>query len=478
MAETQNAMARLVHPVYSITCDATRLSEKDYLFGSIYGPSSQEAAWCTPVVPRGRYCKVRFATFVSFGLQKVCSQHGLWRGVFASLSLDNTGILGFHHCTTVCSPVVCWCHFCIGKLMHFLHVKGTLQHPSVFALDQVLPDLTFKNHEVGEYISDSDITAWAEWEAQLFDLESALVIHKPVKDLDPDQVDKKKAIKKVPITVKAVRSSALKQMKGLDKLLCNALTLGLSHFVVLENQKWTGLAWGEAFPRTLIVSMDQASNGFAAIWFPNYHLYLRCMATYDPFHREWNDARLAVSDEGLWWVILMSTIVYNMPHGPWESCAFWSKIVDMATDYARRSSWTSQLFKVLYESICNDLSQLATGSVAHMNTIFDSCLETMVFKRKGEKVALRRWFGWVDAAHSFDSVFHSFLLVLICLGMTNGIYKYFQDLPLWTCADSERIGLVAVDDNPPPFLQKCRLLMMKSSVHQDKISKQMKRKGR
>ena len=325
-----------------------------------------------------------------------------------------------------------------------------MQNPSVFALDRVLPDLAFKNYEVGEYISDSDITAWAEWEAQFFDLESALVIHKPVKDLDPDQVEKKKAIKKVPITVKAVRSSVLKQMKGLDKLLCNAFTFGLSHFVVPENQKWTGLAWGEAFPRTLIVSMDQASTGFAAIWFLNYHLYLRCMATYDPFHREWNDARLAVSDEGLWWVILMSTIVYNMPHGPWESCAFWSNIVDMATDYARRASWTSQLFKVLYESICNDLSQLAIGSVDHMKTIFDSCLETRVFKRKGEKVALRRWFGWVDAAHSFDSVFHSFLLVLICLGMTNGIYKTVQDLPLWTCADSERIGLVAVDDNPPP----------------------------
>ena len=178
-----------------------------------------------------------------------------------------------------------------------------------FAPDQVLPDLTFKGFEVGDYISDSDITAWAEWEAQFFDLEGALVIHKPITNLDPDQVQRKQAIKKVPITVTAVRSSALKQMKGLDKLLCNALTFGLSHFVVPENQKWTGLAWSEAFPRTLIVSMDQASTGFAAIWFLNYHLYLRCMATYDPFHREWNDARLAVSDEGLWWVILTSTIV-------------------------------------------------------------------------------------------------------------------------------------------------------------------------
>ena len=106
MAETQNAMARLVHPVYSITTDATRLSKKDYLFGSIYGPSSQEAAWCTPVVHRGSYCKVRFANVVCFGLQSVCSQHGLWIGVFASLSLEHTGILRLHNCKTVSSTWV------------------------------------------------------------------------------------------------------------------------------------------------------------------------------------------------------------------------------------------------------------------------------------------------------------------------------------------------------------------------------------
>ena len=79
------------------------------------------------------------------------------------------------------------------------------------------------------------------------------------------------------------------------------------------------------------------------IWFLNYHLSLRIITMYDPFHREWNDVRLALalSDENLWWVILMSTIVYNMPHGLWESCAFWSRMVAMAKDYSDRESWNN-----------------------------------------------------------------------------------------------------------------------------------------
>ena len=53
--ETQSVMTSCIHPVYCISIDATRLSEKDMLFGSVYSPSSQVAAWCTPIVPRGHY---------------------------------------------------------------------------------------------------------------------------------------------------------------------------------------------------------------------------------------------------------------------------------------------------------------------------------------------------------------------------------------------------------------------------------------
>ena len=247
--------------------------------------------------------------------------------------------------------------------------------------------MKFKNWEVGDYVTEIDIQSWAEWEAQFFDLESALVMASVKSgNAAPDEVAKKKKLKKVPITVKAVRSGALSQMKGLDKLLVNSITMGLISFVVADDQKWTGLAWGLVFPRTLVVSMDQASTGFAAIWFLNYHLGMRVIAIYDPYHREWNDTKLAISDENLWWVILMSTVVYNMPHGPWASCSFWSKMVDMAKVYAERGSWTGQLFSILYDKIAVDLSQVAIGSAAHKKIIFDTSLRMTCSKRKGRRL--------------------------------------------------------------------------------------------
>ena len=53
--ETQSVMTSCTHPVYCISIDATRLSEKDMLFGSVYSASSQVADWCTPIVSRGHY---------------------------------------------------------------------------------------------------------------------------------------------------------------------------------------------------------------------------------------------------------------------------------------------------------------------------------------------------------------------------------------------------------------------------------------
>ena len=77
-----------------------------------------------------------------------------------------------------------------------------------------------------------------------------------------------------------------------------------------------GLARGSRCPPALVLSLDQASIGFAMIWFLNYHLSVRIIAMHGTFHSEWNDVMLALSDDNLWWVILMSTMVYNMPHGP------------------------------------------------------------------------------------------------------------------------------------------------------------------
>ena len=62
--------------------------------------------------------------------------------------------------------------------------------------------------------------------------------------------------------------------------------------------------------------------------------------------------------------------------------------------------------------------------------MFDFMMESGSTDAKGAKVALRRWFPWVDAAHGFDGVYQIRLLILIALGMVNGIFKDYRDVPL------------------------------------------------
>ena len=96
----------------------------------------------------------------------------------------------------------------------------------------------FKSYERGEYVSDVFIQMWAEWESQFFDLETALVINSvKAGNAKLDHVARKKTMKKVPFLVKVVRSGALAQMKGLDKMLFNTTRQGLVQYELQENEK-------------------------------------------------------------------------------------------------------------------------------------------------------------------------------------------------------------------------------------------------
>ena len=56
-------------------------------------------------------------------------------------------------------------------------------------------------------------------------------------------------------------------------------------------------------PRTLVLHLDEVSSAFSMTWFLTFASFLRFIAMRDTFHREWNDVRLALGDQKLWWVI-------------------------------------------------------------------------------------------------------------------------------------------------------------------------------
>eukprot|EP00974_Lingulodinium_polyedra_P023188 2238155-Lingulodinium_polyedra.AAC.1 len=68
------------------------------------------------------------------------------------------------------------------------------------------------------------------------------------------------------------------------------------------------------------------------------------VALRDPFHREWNDTKLALQRAGCWWAVLLTTVVYNMAYGPWESKSWFHKLQEGAQEYWAKATPGDLLF--------------------------------------------------------------------------------------------------------------------------------------
>ena len=66
-----------------------------------------------------------------------------------------------------------------------------------------------------------------------------------------------------------------------------------------------------------------------------------------------------------------------------------------------------------------------------MRNIFSEMVYGKIFQKKGEKVALRRWFSWVAGIDSLDCRWNSWLCTLINIGLSKSYYNSYQDVPTW-----------------------------------------------
>ena len=57
----------------------------------------------------------------------------------------------------------------------------------------------------------------------------------------------------------------------------------------------------------------------------------------------------------MWWVILLTSMAFNLPHRPWEFGRWWNVITGAAVSYCARASFTSPVLSVLYEHICRGI---------------------------------------------------------------------------------------------------------------------------
>ena len=65
------------------------------------------------------------------------------------------------------------------------------------------------------------------------------------------------------------------------------------------------------------MSLDQGSDGWAAVNFLVWHKRCNALVVPDPSHRVWSDCENAIKDSGLWPSCLAGVVLLNLDIGPW-----------------------------------------------------------------------------------------------------------------------------------------------------------------
>ena len=109
------------------------------------------------------------------------------------------------------------------------------------------------------------------------------------------------------------RKAAVDHLQGLDHALKLLTGQGLKAFADSPTGRQQALV-GER--KLLVLHMDEGSVGFSGTWYLQYKAGVRCAAIRDIYHREWNDATLALVDCALQWVVQQYGVICNLPRWP------------------------------------------------------------------------------------------------------------------------------------------------------------------
>ena len=305
----------------------------------------------------------------------------------------------------------------------------------------MISDLQLREFRASERTTGKDQELLAEWQSQFFS------------STPPERGKKRSRNKrpKCPWTVTGQRNSAYLHIKALDHQLILTIGEGLKLFIgeSCENDDCALVALnylnsGRA-PPTLILHLDEGSPAFSMTWYLLFGRDLRMLPQRDPYHREWNDIKNAVGDNDQWHVILLMTVVFNLPFGPWDGAAWFNKLKDMSDESSQSSSPSDPLFTALYPLLCKDFGFTPEGTPEHRRLVFTKLFEGDAFRVKGVRVSLRRWFGWLQAAHHYLPIWHSRLFAIIAQGQALGIYKHFKDVPLWSSCLVQQVAVADVN---------------------------------
>jgi len=226
------------------------------------------------------------------------------------------------------------------------------------------------------------------------------------------------------------RLHALDHLRAINNCLVVMTGRGLEQFMPMDPSEMSQASgYGRRPRRVLTCCLDQGLAGYSMMSFLLYKAQLSIVHINDIYHREWNDVKYALQKTQLWQSVVLTTLAFNLFYGPWETCAWHSKMIENTEEWLSLVTPHDPLFLALYERICKDQGQDPSGDPQHALEMLLGIAKAKCWKTKGPKVTLRRWFSWLPAFSHYDTLWHSLLLLLSVMGIRKGAYKKAKDLP-------------------------------------------------
>ena len=218
---------------------------------------------------------------------------------------------------------------------------------------------------------------------------------------------------------KRQRTKAYQWLLAMEAVLQQYTGSGISRYIVHREEErrlpnpmdWPWLG----------VSLDRGPDSWAAKQFAKYFLHVNWEEFPDQSHDNWNDVRGALRETGLWTHVLVMILALNLSHAPYSEGKWHDKLTAAFLEYHTLASARDPIFVWLLPRILSDrgqLHRLCENNIAQ--EVWDSLPEAWCWHKRGDKVGMSRFFGFVKCSFPYQRIFHTKLLGMIYLGIQEG----------------------------------------------------------
>ena len=160
---------------------------------------------------------------------------------------------------------------------------------------------------------------------------------------------------------------------------------------------------------------------------------------WDPYHRQWNDLKLAYRSCGLFKVMLQYSLVFNLNYGPSGSRAWFLRKQQAANDFLQQHDAHSEPFLSYLPFLARDLKVEEPSTPAGRDELFQMLSRLRSLQIHEPLVKLMRWYSFVES-NDFYQGETFFTKMIVSKGCDPQLGLTPEDQPLSPELESGQLG--------------------------------------